>query len=80
VRRKIERIRAGDAAAHAASLRGMRLVLRNFVTRRNRGVEIALWSRVGSAPLIQPQIRRCARRSAPGPQPSQPASPPAENP
>ena len=39
----------------------MRLVLRRFVTSRDRGIEIALWSRSRMRPLIDPEIRRCVR-------------------
>jgi hypothetical protein len=39
----------------------MRLVLRRFVTSRDRGIEIALWSRSRARPLIDPEIRRCVR-------------------
>ena len=39
----------------------MRLVLRRFVTPRNRGLEVALWSRSRAKPLIDPEILRCVR-------------------
>ena len=39
----------------------MKLVLRRFVTSRDRGIEIALWSRSRARPLIDPEIRRCVR-------------------
>jgi hypothetical protein len=39
----------------------MRLVLRRFVTPRDRGIEISLWSRSRNRPLIDPEIRRCVR-------------------
>jgi hypothetical protein len=39
----------------------MRLVLRRFVTPRKRGIEIALWSRSRTRPLVDPEIRRCLR-------------------
>ena len=39
----------------------MRLVLRRFVTARNRGFEVALWSRSRAKPLVDPEILRCVR-------------------
>jgi hypothetical protein len=42
----------------------MRLVLRRFVKARPRGIEIALWSRSRTRPLVDPEIRRCLRLSA----------------
>lgn len=39
----------------------MRLVLRRFVTSRDGGIEVALWSRQHGKPILTPRIRRCVR-------------------
>ncbi|HEX5124639.1 MAG TPA: hypothetical protein VFV97_15455 [Rhodanobacteraceae bacterium] len=39
----------------------MRLVLRRFVTPRDGGIEVALWSPARVRPLARPQVRRCLR-------------------
>lgn len=39
----------------------MRVVLRRFVTPRDGGIEVALWSRQHGRPILTPRIRRCVR-------------------
>jgi hypothetical protein len=55
----------------------MRLVLRNFVTARRAGTEIALWSRVRGTSAWRPDIRRCVRRSHSGADTNRPVRQPA---
>jgi hypothetical protein len=39
----------------------MRLVLRRFVTPREKSIEVALWSPARVKPLARPNVQRCVR-------------------